>query len=71
MHDEQADLWKKDYSNYQNHEDNLNGKVKQLNMENAEFLKNQMIEKNAKKKKKMTHSEYLMNKELLEKMKRN
>jgi len=37
--DEQAVLWNRDKSNYESEETRLQNKIKQINMENASFLK--------------------------------
>jgi len=57
--DEQAVLWAKDKQNYENEESRLAQKIKQINMENASFLKQQVHEKESKAaQKKMNRQEF-------------
>jgi len=64
--DEQAVLWARDKQNYENEENRLNSKIKQINVENASFLKQQVHEKESKNaQKKMNRQEFQLNKPLL------
>ena len=64
--DEQAVLWAKDKQNYENEETRLANKIKQINVENASFLKQQVHEKESKAaQKKMNRQEFQLNKPLL------
>jgi len=64
--DEQAVLWARDKQNYENEENRLNSKIKQINVENASFLKQQVGEKESKAaQKKMNRQEFQLNKPLL------
>jgi len=64
--DEQAVLWAKDKQNYENEENRLQQKIKQINVENASFLKQQVHEKESKAaQKKMNRQEFQLNKPLL------
>ncbi len=65
LNDEQANMWKRDRANYEAEEARINNKVKDINKQNADFLKKQMEEKEDAKKGKMDMNEYLMNKQLL------
>lgn len=57
--DEQAVLWAKDKQNYENEENRLAQKIKQINVENASFLKQQVHEKESKAaQKKMNRQEF-------------
>lgn len=64
--DEQALLWAKDKANYESEETRLRNKIKEINSENAEFLKRQVYEKESKQRqKKMNRQEFQLNKPLL------
>jgi hypothetical protein len=39
LNDEQANMWRIDKENYEEEERRLNEKIRQINMENADFLK--------------------------------
>ncbi len=43
----------------------MNDKIKRINMETADFIQNQMVDKTAKTRAKMNRQEYLLNKPLL------
>jgi hypothetical protein len=58
-------MWKQDQVNYQEEERRLNGKISQINKDNAEFLKKQMEDKQRKERAKMNKQEFLLNKPLL------
>ena len=45
---EQAVLWNRDKNNYEQEENRLQQKIKQINVENANFLKQQVHEKESK-----------------------
>jgi len=59
---QQADIWKKDTSDYYNFEKMKADKIKQVNLQQAEFLKYQMDEEKRRKGKKMNTEELLLNK---------
>ena len=64
--DQQADIWARDKSNYENEEKRLNDKIKKINCENAEFLSKQIYEKETKSaQRKMNRQEFQLNKPLL------
>ncbi len=65
LNDEQASMWKQDHRNYSEEERRLMDKINKINKENAEFLKKQMDDKNAKHRAKMNKQEFLLNKPLL------
>ena len=65
LNSEQAHMWKQDQTNYHEEERRLNDKINKINKENADFLKRQMDEKEAKEKGKMNRQEFLLNKPLL------
>jgi hypothetical protein len=65
LNDEQAVMWKQDHRNYNEEERRLNDKINKINKENADFLKKQMDDKNAKARAKMNKQEFLLNKPLL------
>lgn len=65
LNDEQAQMWKIDQKNYHEEESRLTNKISQINKENAEFLKRQMDDKQAKERRKMNKQEFLLNKPLL------
>lgn len=65
LNDEQATMWKADYSNYSEEERRLMEKINKINKDNAEFLKKQMEDKHSKQKAKMNKQEFLLNKPLL------
>lgn len=65
LNDEQAVMWKQDHRNYNEEERRLNDKINKINKENADFLKRQMDDKNAKQRAKMNKQEFLLNKPLL------
>jgi hypothetical protein len=58
-------MWKQDQVNYQEEERRLNGKISQINKDNADFLKKQMEDKQRKERAKMNKQEFLLNKPLL------
>lgn len=53
LNGEQASMWKQDQVNYHEEERRLNDKINKINKENADFLKRQMQEKEAKERGKM------------------
>lgn len=53
LNDEQAVMWKQDFRNYTEEERRLHDKINKINKENADFLKKQMDDKNAKYRAKM------------------
>lgn len=56
---EQAVLWSRDKTNYEAEENRLQQKIKQINVENANFLKQQVHEKESKQaQKKMNRQEF-------------
>lgn len=64
--DEQAQLWARDKQNYETEEQRLANKIKSINAENANFLKQQVHEKESKQaQKKMNRQEFQLNKPLL------
>ncbi len=63
--DEQAKMWALDRENYERQENDLNHKIKDINMENRKFLESQMQERDAAKKQRMNFNEHLLNKQLL------
>ena len=65
LNDEQATMWRQDHRNYTEEERRLNDKINKINKENADFLKKQMEDKNAKHRAKMNKQEFLLNKPLL------
>lgn len=65
LNDEQAQMWKIDQKNYHEEESRLSSKINQINKENADFLKRQMEDKQAKERRKMNKQEFLLNKPLL------
>ncbi len=65
LNGEQASMWKQDQQNYHEEERRLNDKINKINKENADFLKRQMVEKEAKERRKMNKQEFLLNKPLL------
>jgi hypothetical protein len=65
LNGEQASMWKQDQQNYHEEERRLNDKINKINKENADFLKRQMQEKEAKERGKMNKQEFLLNKPLL------
>ena len=67
--DEQADMWKKDAEEFFKLEEERKQREKELSLMHVEILKNQMREKQVKKKKaNMNNNEARMNKELLKKI---
>ena len=64
LNDEQAVMWREDKVNYEEEERRLQEKIKNINLENASFLKSQANSKNGKKTK-MNRQEYLLNKDIL------
>ena len=66
LNDEQAVMWSKDAKNYADEERRMHDKVKRINEDNANFLIQQMNEKQGKKKQKMNAHEYGINKGILE-----
>ena len=74
---EQAEMWKKENEYYFNKEHEINEiviiKINQIsnkNKNNAEFLKKQMEDRKKEESKKMNVSEFLLNKKLLETMRK-
>jgi hypothetical protein len=65
LNNEQASMWKQDQRNYSEEERRLMDKINKINKENADFLKKQMEDKNAKARAKMNKQEFLLNKPLL------
>ena len=65
LNDEQATMWRRDRENYEQEEQRIANKVKNINKENADFLSRQMGEKEEAKRGKMNMQEYLLNKQLL------
>jgi hypothetical protein len=64
--DEQALLWARDKQNYENEEARLGAKIREINAENANFLKQQVHEKESKnRQRKMNRQEFQLNKPLL------
>ncbi len=53
LNDEQAVMWHQDKINYEEEERRLNEKIRKINNENADFLKQQMDAKRAKERGKM------------------
>ena len=53
LNDEQATMWRQDLSNYTEEERRLHDKINKINKENADFLKKQMEDKQAKERGKM------------------
>ena len=70
---EQARIWNVDTKKYYEDEKIVDGKIKEMNKKNLDFLIKQMNEntkkKNIKKNNNMSDAEYYMNKDLLEKAK--
>ena len=65
-HDEQAQIWARDKSNYEEEERRLQNKIKNINKENASFLMKQIEEKERKQaQRKMNKQEFQFNKPLL------
>lgn len=65
-HDEQAQIWARDKSNYEEEERRLKGKITNINKENAQFLQRQINEKESKTaQRKMNKQEFQFNKPLL------
>ena len=64
LNDEQATMWRQDLKNYTEEERRLHDKINSLNKENADFLKQQMHDKEGKGRK-MNKQEFLLNKPLL------
>jgi hypothetical protein len=64
--DEQAVLWARDKQNYENEEQRLAAKIKTINQENAQFLLQQVHEKESKAHMKKTNQQkFQLNKPLL------
>lgn len=75
---EQAKIWRTDVQKFFDQEKDINNKVikviiqvKIMNLSNQEFLLKQIAEKKGKKFEKMNEQEYLLNRNLLEKVKTN
>jgi len=64
LNDEQAVMWREDKVNYEEEERRLQEKIKNINLENASFLKGQAVQKHSKGAK-MNRQEYLLNKDIL------
>lgn len=65
-HDEQAQIWARDKSNYEEEERRLKNKITNINKENASFLQRQISEKETKTtQRKMNKQEFQFNKPLL------
>jgi len=65
-HDEQADIWARDKSNYEEEERRLKNKITNINKENAQFLQKQINERETKTtQRKMNKQEFQFNKPLL------
>jgi len=58
----QARIWKKDTEDYQNAEKEKFSKMKEINLQQQEFLKKQIDEERKRKGKKMSNQELLLNK---------
>lgn len=65
LNDEQAFMWARDKENYEQEEKRLADKIKNINNDNADFLKRQMDEKVSRGGKRMHAEEFRMNKPLL------
>jgi len=66
LNDEQATMWHHDFKNYSEEERRLHDKINRINIDNQEFLRKQMEEKQVKiGKTKMNKQEFLLNKPLL------
>ncbi|KAM3130923.1 hypothetical protein pb186bvf_016946 [Paramecium bursaria] len=68
LNKKQAEIWKQDLDNYNDHEKKKFDYIKEVNLKHAEILKNQMAEKQSKNKKKtakMNTVELLQNKDKL------
>lgn len=66
--EKQAEVWKSELKTYQEQEREIQGKIKEMNKNHADFLKKQMeVGKKGGKKDVMSKEEYLMNKDLLAK----
>jgi len=65
LNDEQAFMWARDKENYEQEEKRLADKIKNINHDNADFLKRQMDEKVSRGGKRMHAEEFRMNKPLL------
>lgn len=65
LNDEQAMMWARDKENYEQEEKRLHDKIKNINHDNADFLKRQMDEKVSRGGKRMHAEEFRMNKPLL------
>ena len=68
--DEQAVIWKKDWENHERQEAKLGQKIRNLNRENADFLRKQIEEKQLGRKG-MNAREAIIHKQLLEDMRSN
>ena len=64
----QAQIWKKELNMYSEEEKTIKQKVKDSNKEHAEFLKKQMVERKGDKKSTINREEYLLNKDILDKI---
>ena len=58
-------MWHQDKKNYEVEERRLNEKIHKINVDNVEFLKKQMQEREMKGKRKMNKNEFLLNKPIL------
>ncbi len=65
LNDEQAEMWRKDKNNYEEEERRLNDKIKRINRDNQDFLRQQMDSKGQKARAKMNKQEFLLNKPIL------
>jgi len=64
--DQQAEIWRKDKENYELEEQRLQKKIKSINLDNQDFLQNQMGAKQSKTvSRKMDKQEFAYNKQLL------
>lgn len=68
---EQAKIWQIDSQRYKEQEKEINDRVKEMNVVNFEYLKNQIENKKASKKTKMNDNEYAYNQKILEKILKN
>ncbi len=68
LDDEQARIWKLDCQRYNQHEKDVEKKIKEMNKRNLELL-NEQVDYKKGKSNAMTDSEYAMNREILEKAK--
>jgi len=66
LNTEQAKIWKTDVQKFAEQEQEINGKIRSMNVCNQEFLLKQIENRKGKKFQKMNESEYQLNKNLLE-----